>query len=114
ATRVAHILRATGNETGSNSDLVKNLYGFAESRQVMNNVDEINKSFETLLKISNISNGKIKIADVETIARNMGGMRADVSADGWLKIAALGEQFKTAGGGNGGGGGIATVGTMLK
>ncbi|WP_139158144.1 hypothetical protein, partial [Klebsiella pneumoniae] len=36
------------------------------------------------------------------------------SADGWLKIAALGEQFKTAGGGNGGGGGIATVGTMLK
>ncbi|MDT1858136.1 hypothetical protein FPK33_26955, partial [Acinetobacter baumannii] len=79
----------------SNSDLVKNLYGFAESRQVMNNVDEINKSFETLLKISNISNGKIKIADVETIARNMGGMRADVSADGWLKIAALGEQFKT-------------------
>lgn len=42
----------------------------------MNNVDEINKSFETLLKISNISNGKIKIADVETIARNMGGMRA--------------------------------------
>lgn len=114
ATRVAHILRATGNETGSNSDLVKNLYGFAESRQVMNNVDEINKSFETLLKISNVSNGKIKIADVETISRNMGGMRADVSADGWLKIAALGEQFKTAGGGNGGGGGIATVGTMLK
>ncbi|WP_354734407.1 tail length tape measure protein [Acinetobacter nosocomialis] len=114
ATRVAHILRATGNETGSNSDLVKNLYGFAESRQVMNNPDEIKKSFETLLKISNVSNGKIKIADVETISRNMGGMRADVSADGWLKIAALGEQFKTAGGGNGGGGGIATVGTMLK
>lgn len=114
ATRVAHITRATGNETGSNSDIVKNLYGFAEARQVMSNQEEINKSFETLLKISEISNGKIKIADVETVARNMGSMRSDVSADGWLQVAALAEQFKTAGGGNGGGGGVATVGTMLK
>lgn len=114
ATRVAHILRATGNETGSNSDLVKNLYGAAEARNVMNNPDEVNKTFEMMLKMSNISNGKLKVADIETVMRNMGSMRADVSTDAWYKIAALAEQFKTAGGGNGGGGGVASVGTMLK
>lgn len=114
ATRVAHSLRASGSESGSNSDLIKNLYGFAEARQVMNDPQEILKSFETILKMSTVSNGKVKVADIETVARNMGSMRADVSSDGWLQIAALAEQFKTAGGGNGGGGGVATVGTMLK
>ena len=114
AARNVHIMRSAGYENADQSDLMKNLYGFAEARQVMYNPEEVVKSFDVLRRLSTVSSGKIKVADMETIARNIGDLRQTISAEGWLSIGALAEQFKTAGGGNGGGGGVATVGTMMK
>jgi len=114
AARNVHVLRAAGFENGEQSDLMKNMYGFAEARQVMYDPEEVIKSFDVLRRLATVSGGKIKVADIETVARNMGDLRQSVSAEGWLSVGALAEQFKTAGGGNGGGGGVATVGTMLK
>lgn len=114
AVQVAQVLRSSGYETGSMSDLVKNLYGLAEARQVVNDPEEIIKTFEIILKSSQATNGKVKVADVETFARRAGNLRQTMNQDGWLGVIALMEQFKVAGGGNGGGGGVQTVGTMLK
>lgn len=114
AARNVHVMRAAGFESGTQSDLMKNMYGFAEARQVMYDPEEVIKSFDVLRRLSVVSGGKIKVADIETVARNLGDLRQSISAEGWLSVGALAEQFKTAGGGNGGGGGVATVGTMLK
>lgn len=114
ATRNAYILRSTGFENGSMSDITKNLYGFAEARQVMNNPDEVNATFDTARRMSIASGGKLKIADIETVARSIGDLRQTMSSEGWVRLAAVMEQFKTAGGGNGGGGGVASVGTIFK
>lgn len=114
ASRNAYILRSTGYETGSMSDITKNLYGFAEARQVMDNPDEVNASFDIARRMAVASGGKIKMADIETVARNIGDLRQTMSSEGWVRLAAIMEQFKTAGGGNGGGGGVASVGTIFK
>lgn len=114
ASRNAYILRSTGYEAGSMSDITKNLYGFAEARQVMDNPDEVNASFDIARRMAVASGGKIKMADIETVARNIGDLRQTMSSEGWVRLAAIMEQFKTAGGGNGGGGGVASVGTIFK
>lgn len=114
AARNAYIMRSLGYESGDFSDVVKNLYGFAEARQVMDRPDEVNKSFDIARRMGVASGGKIKMADVETVARNIGDLRQTMSSEGWLRLAAVMEQFKTAGGGNGGGGGVASVGTIFK
>lgn len=114
ASRNAYILRSLGYETNDFSDVVKNLYGFAEARQVMDRPDEVNRSFDIARRMGVASGGKIKMADIETVARNIGDLRQTMSAEGWVRLAAVMEQFKTAGGGNGGGGGVASVGTIFK
>ena len=114
AARNAYIMRSLGYEQGDFSDVVKNLYGFAEARQVMDRPDEVNRSFDIARRMGVASGGKIKMADVETVARNIGDLRQTMSAEGWVRLAAVMEQFKTAGGGNGGGGGVASVGTIFK
>lgn len=114
ASRNAYILRSLGYEQNDFSDVVKNLYGFAEARQVMNDPNKVNESFDIARRIGVASGGKIKMADIETVARNIGDLRQTMSGEGWVKLAAVMEQFKTAGGGNGGGGGVAGVGTIFK
>lgn len=114
ASRNAFVLKSAGFETGNMSDIVKNMYGFAEARQVMDSPDEVNKTFDIARRMSVASGGKLKMADIETVARNIGDLRQTMSAEGWVKLAAVMEQFKTAGGGNGGGGGVASVGTIFK
>lgn len=114
ASRNAYILRSLGYENNTMSDITKNLYGFAEARQVMDDPDEVNKSFDIARRMAVASGGKLKIADIETVARNIGDLRQTMSAEGWVRLAAVMEQFKTAGGGNGGGGGVAGVGTIFK
>lgn len=114
AARNAYIMRSLGYEIAEFSDVVKNLYGFAEARQVMDDPNEVNRSFDVARRMGVASGGKIKMADVETVARNIGDLRQTMSAEGWVRLAAVMEQFKTAGGGNGGGGGVASVGTIFK
>ncbi|EMB2321430.1 phage tail protein [Acinetobacter baumannii] len=114
ASRNAYLMRSLGYENGTHSDVVKNLYGFAEARQVMDDPDEVNKSFDIARRMAVASGGKIKMADIETVARNIGDLRQTMSSEGWIKLAAVMEQFKTAGGGNGGGGGVSSVGTIFK
>lgn len=116
ALRNAQVMLSAGYEHGSRSDLIKNLYGFAESRQVMNDPAKIIESFDIARRMGVASGGKINIADMETVARNMGDLRQTMSADGWMGVAALMEQFKVAGsqGHGGAGAGVSSVGTMLK
>ncbi|EHU1449497.1 phage tail protein [Acinetobacter baumannii] len=114
ASRNAYLLRSLGYENGTHSDVVKNLYGFAEARQVMDDPNEVNKSFDIARRMAVASGGKIKMADIETVARNIGDLRQTMSSEGWIRLAAVMEQFKTAGGGNGGGGGVSSVGTIFK
>lgn len=116
ALRNAQVMLSAGYEHGSRSDLIKNLYGFAESRQVMNDPTKVRESFDIARRMGVASGGKINIADMETVARNMGDLRQTMSADGWMGVAALMEQFKVAGsqGHGGAGAGVSSVGTMLK
>lgn len=116
ALRNAQVMLSAGYEHGSRSDLIKNLYGFAESRQVMNDPEKVKESFDIARRMGVASGGKINIADMETVARNMGDLRQTMNADGWLGVVALMEQFKVAGsqGHGGAGAGVSSVGTMLK
>lgn len=116
AVRNAQVMLAGGYESGERSDLIKNLYGFAEARQVMSDPDKVKESFDIARRLGMASGGKINIADLETVARNMGDLRQSMNADGWLGVASLMEQFKVAGstGAGGAGAGVSSVGTMLK
>ncbi|MEZ6841295.1 hypothetical protein ABVN80_14580 [Acinetobacter baumannii] len=80
---------------------------------MMDDPNEVNKSFDIARRMAVASGGKIKMADIETVARNIGDLRQTMSSEGWIRLAAVMEQFKTAGGGNGGGGGVSSVGTIF-
>lgn len=116
AVRNAQVLMSAGYEQGDRSDIVKNLYGFAEARQVMSDPEKVKESFDIVRRMAQVSGGKIGVADMETVARNMGDLRQTMSADGWMGVASLMEQFKVAGshGAGGAGAGVSSVGTILK
>lgn len=116
ALRNSQLLMSAGYEGGNRSDLIKNLYGFAESRQVMGDPAKVKESFDIARRMAIVSGGKLNIADMETVARNMGDLRQSMNMEGWLGVASLMEQFKVAGsqGHGGAGAGVSSVGTMLK
>lgn len=116
AIRNSQLLMSSGYEGGSRSDLIKNLYGFAESRQVMYDPEKVKESFDIARRMAIVSGGKLNVADLETVARNMGDLRQSMNMEGWLGVASLMEQFKVAGsqGHGGAGAGVSSVGTMLK
>lgn len=114
AVKNAYVLRAKGYDKGTQSDVVKNIYGFIEARQQTTNAEAAKKSIDLLRRMVITSGGKITIADIETVIRNMGDTAITMSDDGFLKMLPLIEQYKTAGGGNGGGGGVSKAGTLIK
>lgn len=97
------------------TDLVRNLYGFAESRQVQYDQGATKSSFDLVTKIQAATGGKIDIKDLETFLRRLGSTANQISDSGIAKIVALLDQVKVSGGGGGGGaGGVSTVGTSVK
>ncbi|WP_151708801.1 hypothetical protein [Acinetobacter brisouii] len=112
ASRTAYLLQQLGFENGSSSDIIKNLYGIAEARQVVNDPNATKHTFQTAQQIVQGSNGKINVSDLETMLRNIGDIRATLTDEGMMKSAAMMEQFKAMGGS--GGSGSAAVGTILK
>lgn len=116
ATKFAQMERAMGYNKSEIDDIAKNYYGVAEARQVANDVEKTLKTFETVFRITTTSSGKITVADVETILRNLGPGAATLSDEGLLRLLAYAEQIKVAGRGQSGstGAGISTVGTTTK
>jgi len=114
--RTVQALKALGYETGSVTDIQRNLYGIAETRQVINDPQAINRTFDAAFRMANVSGGKITLADIETILRNLGPGANQISDVGLMNLAALAEQAKVAGGhGSGGAGaGVSSVGVMVK
>ena len=108
--------KAMGYNKSEIDDIAKNYYGVAEARQVANDVEKTLKTFETVFRITTTSSGKITVADVETILRNLGPGAATLSDEGLLRLLAYAEQIKVAGRGQSGstGAGISTVGTTTK
>lgn len=97
------------------TDLVRNLYGFVESRQVQYDQAATKSSFDLVTKIQAATGGKIDIKDLETFLRRLGSTANQISDSGIAKIVALLDQVKVSGGGGGGGaGGVSTVGTSVK
>lgn len=116
ATKFAQMERALGYNKSEIDDIAKNYYGVAEARQVANDVAKTLETFETVFKITTTTSGKITVADVETILRNMGPGASTISDEGLLRLLAYAEQIKIAGRGSSGstGAGISTVGTNVK
>ena len=115
-TKYAQMERAMGYNKSEIDDIAKNYYGVAEARQVADSVEKTLKTFETVFKITTTTSGKITVADVETILRNMGPGASTISDEGLLRLLAYAEQIKIAGRGSSGstGAGISTVGTNVK
>ena len=115
-TKYAQMERAMGYNKSEIDDIAKNYYGVAEARQVVNDIAATLKTFETVFRITTTTSGKITVADVETILRNMGSGAATISDEGLLRLLAYAEQIKIAGRGSSGstGAGISTVGTNVK
>nr|DAM63251.1 MAG TPA: chromosome segregation protein [Caudoviricetes sp.] len=116
ATKYAQLERIMGYNKSEADDIVKNYYGVAEARQVTNDVQKVLDTFKTVFNITTTTAGKISVADVETIMRNMGPGAATISDEGLLRLLAYAEQIKVAGKGSSGstGAGISTVGTNVK
>lgn len=116
AMRTVQALKVAGFESGSATDIQRNLYGVAEMRQVINDVEATKRTFDTVFRAAKASGGKINVADLETILRNVGPAASQLSDKGILNLLALAEQMKVAGGhGQGSSGtGVSTVGTMVK
>lgn len=114
--RTVTALKALGYEDGDTTNIQRNLYGIAETRQVMNDPKAINRTFDTAFRLANVSGGKINLADIETVLRNLGSGANQISDEGLMNITALAEQAKVAGGhGMGGAGaGVSSVGVMIK
>ena len=116
AMKTVQALKLAGFEKGSITDIQRNLYGVAEMRQVINDAEATKRTFDTIFRAAKASGGKINVADLETILRNLGPGSSQISDKGILNLLALAEQMKVAGGhGTGGAGtGVSTVGTMVK
>lgn len=112
ASDVGYLLRRLGYETDTQSSVVRNLYGLIEARQVQGSAEKSNQTMEMSRRIIQGSGGKIQMNDLETVARNIGDLRATMTDQGWYHTAAMMEQFKAAG--SNGGSGSATVGNILK
>lgn len=116
ATKYAQLERVMGYNKSEADDIVKNYYGVAEARQVTSDVQKVLDTFKTVFNITTTTAGKISVADIETIMRNMGPGAATISDEGLLRLLAYAEQIKVAGKGSSGstGAGISTVGTNVK
>ena len=116
ATKYAQLEKVMGYNKSEVDDIVKNYYGVAEARQVTDDVQKVLDTFKTVFNITTTTAGKISVADVETIMRNMGPGAATISDEGLLRLLAYAEQIKVAGKGSSGstGAGISTVGTNVK
>ena len=116
ATKYAQLERVMGYNKSEADDIVKNYYGVAEARQVTGDIQKVLDTFATVFRITTTTAGKISVADIETIMRNMGPGAATISDEGLLRLLAYAEQIKVAGKGTSGstGAGISTVGTNVK
>ena len=115
ATKTAFALKQMGYEEGNQTDIMRNLYGLAEARQVMNDPEKMRETFDTAFRISRASDGKINMGDMETVFRNLGPLAVTMNREGMINTGALMEQFKVSGGHNGASGaGVSSVGTILK
>lgn len=116
ATKYAQLERVMGYNKSEADDIVKNYYGVAEARQVTGDIQKVLDTFKTVFNITTTTAGKISVADIETIMRNMGPGAATISDEGLLRLLAYAEQIKVAGKGSSGstGAGISTVGTNVK
>ena len=105
-----------GYNNSNVEDIVKNLYGVAEARQVVNDPKRVKDTFKLVNDIVSTTAGKVSVGDIETIFRNMGGSAVTLSDEGLRRIAAFAEQVKVAGHGvqGGSGAGVSQVGTMIK
>lgn len=116
AMQTVQALRLLGFENGNATDVQRNLYGVAEMRQVVYDAEATKRTFDTVFRAAKASGGKINVADLETILRNIGPSASQLSDKGILNLLALAEQMKVAGGAGTGsaGTGVSTVGTMVK
>jgi hypothetical protein len=114
--KYAQLEKALGYNKSEVDDIIKNYYGVAEARQVTGNIQKVLDTFKTVFRITTTTAGKISVADVETILRNMGPGAGTITDEGLLNLLAYAEQIKVAGRGMSGstGAGISTVGTNVK
>lgn len=114
AQNIQYITGADGKESFEN--LIRNLYGVAEARQVQYNPEQTKATFELVQQIVSATGNKIDIADIETLLRRIGpGNAKNLSNEGITNTVALMDQLKVSGGAGGGGaGGVSTLGTMIK
>lgn len=108
--------RALGYSNDSNSNIIKNYLGVAEARQQVRDPEAMQRTFELLWQVENVTGGKVTVKDFETILRNLGPGASLISDDGLRRLIAFAEQIKVAGhgGGGGAGAGISTVGNLVK
>lgn len=118
AMQTVEALRRLGFESGTATNVQRNLYGLAEMRQVINDADATVRTFDTAFRSIQASGGKLNLADFETVLRTLGPGANQISDDGILRLGALMEQMKVAPGGHGSssgaGTGVSTVGSMIK
>lgn len=116
AVTTAQALKAVGYEHGDVNDIVANLYGTAEMRQITNDPKAMQSNFDLMAKMGFASRGKLNIADFDTVMRNIGQSAGLISDEGILRIMGLMEQQKVAGhsSSSSSGAGVSSVGTMIK
>ena len=114
--KYAQLEKALGYNKSEVDDIIKNYYGVAEARQVTGDIQKVLDTFKTVFRITTTTAGKISVADIETILRNMGPGAGTITDEGLLNLLAYAEQIKVAGRGMSGstGAGISTVGTNVK
>ena len=116
AVQSAQALKAGGYEHGDMNDIVANLYGTAEMRQITADPEAMKRNFDLMTKIGVGSRGKLNIADFDTVWRNLGQGAGSITDEGILRIMGLMEQQKVAGHSSSAssGAGVSSVGTMIK
>jgi hypothetical protein len=115
AVKASNNLQYLGVAHGDQQSMIRNLYGVTEMRQQTADPEASNRTFELVQKIITGTAGKVQTQDLETVMRRLGAGSSQLSDQGMVKIAAIIDQFKVAGGDHGGsGGGVSTVGTMIK
>lgn len=115
ALKATNNLQYLGLAHGDTQSTLRNLYGVTEMRQQTASPEAMNRTFDTLQKITTATAGKVQIQDIETVLRRFGGGASQLSDQGLISLSALVDQFKVSGGDQGGsGGGVSSVGTMMK
>lgn len=115
AIKTARILAARGDPSELH-DIIRNLYGMAESRGQTSNPEAMNATFDLMQRGLASTGGKVTIRDVEAAFRNMKyGSRSLIDDEGVTNVIAYINQLKASGKGGGGSGGqgVTQAGTMI-